>query len=151
MYTTPVSLYPYLQVQGVEHEEVWFEHRTGDGRVYYSHPHTHKTMWERPKGARIITPHPTLGQCGNHCHWLFVHTDLDDCLVQVRSHLSHTCTCMHTTCMSHAYHMYACCVHTVCLFPSGWTRPSGAGPISIPQSHSWTSCGRGLGSTEGVV
>ena len=55
------------QGPGVEYEEVWLEHRTGDGRVYYSHPHTHKTMWERPKGARIITTQPTLGQ---HVHVL---------------------------------------------------------------------------------
>ena len=33
--------------------EVWFEHLTADGKVYYSHPKTQKTVWERPK-AHIV-------------------------------------------------------------------------------------------------
>ena len=47
----------------VESEEVWLEHYTADGKVYYSHPHTHKTLWERPAGARIISPHSSIGEC----------------------------------------------------------------------------------------
>ena len=40
--------------------EVWFEHRTADGRTYYSHPQTQKTTWERPPNAQII-PQPSPG------------------------------------------------------------------------------------------
>ncbi|KAL5471285.1 hypothetical protein EMCRGX_G029382 [Ephydatia muelleri] len=35
--------------------EVWFEHRTADGRVYFSHPQTQKTTWDRPHDAQIIS------------------------------------------------------------------------------------------------
>jgi hypothetical protein len=34
--------------------EVWFEHATADGKVYYSHPKTQKTIWERPRNAHIL-------------------------------------------------------------------------------------------------
>ena len=46
--------------------EVWFEHRTADGRTYYSHPQTQKTTWERPQNAQII-PQPSPGNVFPTC------------------------------------------------------------------------------------
>ena len=37
--------------------ELWFEHKLPDGRVYFSHPVTRKTTWDRPQNAQI-KPHP---------------------------------------------------------------------------------------------
>ena len=37
--------------------ELWFEHKLPDGRVYFSHPVTRKTTWDRPQNAQI-NPHP---------------------------------------------------------------------------------------------
>ena len=48
-----------MGVNPANQTEVWFEHRTSDGRVYYSHPQTQKTTWDRPHGAQII-PQPTV-------------------------------------------------------------------------------------------
>ena len=37
--------------------ELWFEHKLPDGRVYFSHPVTRKTTWDRPPNVQI-NPHP---------------------------------------------------------------------------------------------
>ncbi len=49
--------------------EVWFEHKTADGRMYYSHPQTQKTTWERPPGAHIV-PQPPAGWPFHVCYSL---------------------------------------------------------------------------------
>jgi hypothetical protein len=65
---TAPPLLPSPQQQGelmmkgdVENEdrgrELWFEHKLPDGRVYFSHPVTRKTTWDRPQNAQI-NPHP---------------------------------------------------------------------------------------------
>ena len=38
--------------------EMWFQHVTIDGRTYYSHSQTRKTVWERPTSAHIILNRP---------------------------------------------------------------------------------------------
>eukprot|EP00731_Ephydatia_muelleri_P020676 Em0013g403a len=53
---TPVAP---MGINPANQTEVWFEHRTADGRVYFSHPQTQKTTWDRPHGAQII-PQPTV-------------------------------------------------------------------------------------------
>ncbi|XP_064382447.1 transcription elongation regulator 1-like isoform X2 [Halichondria panicea] len=37
-------------------KEVWFEHKMGEGKVYYSNPKNNQTTWERPQDAQIISP-----------------------------------------------------------------------------------------------
>lgn len=36
---------------------MWYEHKLPDGRVYYSHSLTRKTVWDRPQNVQIL-PHP---------------------------------------------------------------------------------------------
>ena len=55
---TPVAPTP-MGINPANQTEVWFEHRTADGRIYFSHPQTQKTTWDRPHGAQII-PQPTV-------------------------------------------------------------------------------------------
>lgn len=58
----------YTQGPGSSLEEVWFEHQTVDGKSYFSHPRTLKTVWEKPQGARIVQapPQPMLGVSLHH-------------------------------------------------------------------------------------
>ena len=39
--------------------DVWVEHKTSDGNVYYSDPKTQKTTWEKPSGVKIVPFTPT--------------------------------------------------------------------------------------------
>ncbi len=44
-------------------KEVWFEHKMGEGKVYYSNPINNQTTWERPQDAQIMSP-PGPGNIG---------------------------------------------------------------------------------------
>ena len=64
--------------------EVWYEHKLPDGRVYFSHSQTQKTVWERPQNVQVF-PHPA-----QQSTYVYTHCD---CVVYVPSRVR---TSIHT-------------------------------------------------------
>ena len=49
---------PSKNVNDNKTSPLWMEHRTSDGKVYYSDPITKETTWDKPPGAKIVPYNP---------------------------------------------------------------------------------------------